>query len=1180
MGPPMVHGTPSVPKMGVRVRMCDQSRRRDIQDTQPKQVHESLTPSFLNNESLDLQPGSETRSPLCDLWTSSSRRGLGRMKRSNSEQMMSMSGGEDMDSGPVNPNTGSCLRREYSSTWTLNQQTSTETRTTSLQAAAQIAQGDVSFIPGRDSLGESDKKLIQNMEAEETQRHDGRSMLTSSKCFSHYDVQSILFNIRDCSSSTREEPDIWFNLSEDRLCSFYCDDETEGGAERMPGQTCSNALFSSGCTNAAVTVPEFCRGTQNYMKNYDIEHIDLGAKYYLQFFYNRDHQNYFGIDRNFGPVSLSIRREKLEDGQDRTQYNYRIILRTTQLFTLRGSILEDSVPSSSKHRTSRGLPLRDVLEFVVPDLDIQCLRLATDSPRVSEMLLQLDQQEVNFQRKVDVLFHRPGRTADEELGSPALDQFLDLLGNKFPHGHSTGSHSVSTTFREFELMFRVSTLQPNNSHQVRHIQNNNNHVTVIFQEPDCPPFIPQNTCSHLQNVFIVVRVHEPCSQHTRYSVSVSRLRDVPPFGPTIPSGLKSPPSPVFRDFLLTKIINAEHAVRRSNTFVAMATRRRQEHLREMVENFATSTPVDSSSSSSSPRFSFLPLGRKKKKKKKEVCSPLRPRSHLLSTGALTWTVTAPGLGRSASACCRLVISRELVALIEEASRRVVFSCCCRDVIGWSNVPGGVKLFYLDGRYLVFFTLEGNWEDGGEITQRLQLVTRGSPALNMSLRRNRLGQLGFLVSVEAVVGDVEALGPAWLAGLRPGCRLMEICAVATVTLSHKQRLELLRTSETVDLLVLPPHGDGTPRRSFSETSRVSAFESKFSDIMTPPPWQQASKAPPPCSPPSNQNETLERKQRLSSSSDQQNGSRAPSDWSDVSDESPKESTWTTSYDDVSHHPHPVMKEFQQRRWQLTEKSREDRRYVSMDTDGVSIDTGTDSSIPSAPSTVAAATLVLRDIWRETPTSGITVATAAGHVTNLSASDLRLSCCEKSVSAFTPSPWRPLPRTLSLDNLCRTLSLSSSDQLLTRAGRDSSKLQRSELHYSDSSLAEGSTLAERGPLPLLEAPSHLDWAQPMDAAPVFEEDDPRHHTQDGTPALQDRDVPDASLSGKVLKLEEILHRLQLNLMKEQQDKAALQEQVLSLHQVNRRLEEARQSAAGQTRRLHRGTAAAMATRKSSI
>lgn len=66
-----------------------------------------------------------------------------------------------------------------------------------------------------------------------------------------------------------------------------------------------------------------------------------------------------------------------------------------QLTTLRGSIMEDAVPSTAKHGMSRGLPLKEVLEYVVPEVNIQCLRMAISSPKVPEQLLKLDQQGVS-----------------------------------------------------------------------------------------------------------------------------------------------------------------------------------------------------------------------------------------------------------------------------------------------------------------------------------------------------------------------------------------------------------------------------------------------------------------------------------------------------------------------------------------------------------------------------------------------------------------------------------------------------------------------------------------------------------------------------------------------------------------------------------------------------------------
>lgn len=82
---------------------------------------------------------------------------------------------------------------------------------------------------------------------------------------------------------------------------------------------------------------------------------------------------------------------------------------------------------------------------------------------------------------------------------------------------------------------------------------------------------------------------------------------------------------------------------------------------------------------------------------------------------------------------------------------------------------------------------------------------------MTLRRNALGQLGFHVNFEGIVAEVEPYGYAWQAGLRQGSRLVEICKVSVASLSHEQMIDLLRTSVTVKVVIIPPHEDSTPRR---------------------------------------------------------------------------------------------------------------------------------------------------------------------------------------------------------------------------------------------------------------------------------------------------------------------------------------------------------------------------------
>lgn len=66
-----------------------------------------------------------------------------------------------------------------------------------------------------------------------------------------------------------------------------------------------------------------------------------------------------------------------------------------QLKTLRGSILEESVPSAARHTTPRGLSPKRLLEFIMPELNLHCLRLASNSPKVRDTLLKLDEQGVS-----------------------------------------------------------------------------------------------------------------------------------------------------------------------------------------------------------------------------------------------------------------------------------------------------------------------------------------------------------------------------------------------------------------------------------------------------------------------------------------------------------------------------------------------------------------------------------------------------------------------------------------------------------------------------------------------------------------------------------------------------------------------------------------------------------------
>uniref|UniRef100_A0A673B8D5 Signal-induced proliferation-associated 1 like 3 n=1 Tax=Sphaeramia orbicularis TaxID=375764 RepID=A0A673B8D5_9TELE len=595
-------------------------------------------------------------------------------------------------------------------------------------------------------------------------------------------------------------------------------------------------------SNASVSVLEVPIEQQvtrlDRLKLYSIEHVDLGARYYRDYFHGKEHSNYFGTDDKLGPVAVSIRREKLEDTKDlKDQYQYRLIVRTSELVTLRGSILEDAVASTGRHGTVRGLPLKEVLEQVVPELNVSCLRLALSTPKVTEQLLKLEEQGLSQKHKVGVLLCRAGQSTEEEMynneeASPSFSAFLELLGEQVQlkgftkyaaqldtKTDSTGTHSLYTTYQGYEVMFHVSTMlpyMPNNPQQLlrkRHI--GNDIVTIIFQEPGALPFTPQNIRSHFQHVFVIVRVHSPCSENTCYSVAVTRMKDVPPFGPPIPSGITFRDPETFRNFLLAKVINAENAAHKSEKFHTMATRTRQEYLRDLAENYVSSTPLDTAGKLNN----LISLASKKRERSKA-----REGAELGAAGAVAWRVQAQDFsGGGTELPCALGLSAEYALLIDCSTKEVVFNCFCADVIGWTPERLALKIFYGRGDHIAVRVPEGCAQDIREVVQRLKVM--GCETVDMTLRRNGLGQLGFHVRLDGTVAEVEEYGFAWQAGLRQGSRLVEICKVAAVTLTHEQMIDLLRTSVTVKVVIIPPYEEGGPRRGCTEEYEMKTMEQK-------------------------------------------------------------------------------------------------------------------------------------------------------------------------------------------------------------------------------------------------------------------------------------------------------------------------------------------------------------------
>ena len=114
---------------------------------------------------------------------------------------------------------------------------------------------------------------------------------------------------------------------------------------------------------------------------------------WVNLFIISEHQNWFGIDENLGPVAVTIRRERvpIESGSSSSSslghtsiggshtphhlssqsehWMYRLIVRTSDLLPLRGTVLEDSIPALKSEKI-KTIPTKEVLEFCFPELQL------------------------------------------------------------------------------------------------------------------------------------------------------------------------------------------------------------------------------------------------------------------------------------------------------------------------------------------------------------------------------------------------------------------------------------------------------------------------------------------------------------------------------------------------------------------------------------------------------------------------------------------------------------------------------------------------------------------------------------------------------------------------------------------------------------------------------------------
>ncbi|XP_055082610.1 rap1 GTPase-activating protein 2-like [Periophthalmus magnuspinnatus] len=309
---------------------------------------------------------------------------------------------------------------------------------------------------------------------------------------------------------------------------------------------------------------------------------------YRKYFVGREHLNFCSSGGAAGPLLLSVRHET------RDQDFIHVIIRSKEKSVYHRLSLSEvpEIPS-----------VPELAQLLSPEVGAQRFWPVV-FPKASELIVNFDEHEVNSTFKFGVILQRFGQVTEEELFSnteetEAFTEFLSLIGHivklqdfsgfrgglDVVHGQ-TGSESVYTVHKGQELMFHVCTKLPYSPGDPQQLQRKrhigNDIVAVVFQE-EPTPFSPDVIASNFLHAYVLVQPQEG----DVYKVSVTAREDVPPFGPPLPRPPLFRKGSEFREFLLTKLINAERACYKSQRFARLEERTRAALLDSLLDELQT-----------------------------------------------------------------------------------------------------------------------------------------------------------------------------------------------------------------------------------------------------------------------------------------------------------------------------------------------------------------------------------------------------------------------------------------------------------------------------------------------------------------------------------------------------------------------------------------------------------------
>ena len=339
------------------------------------------------------------------------------------------------------------------------------------------------------------------------------------------------------------------------------------------------------------------------------EDAENEAKLYRLHFSGYEHFNFCASDPENGgqPLVLSVKVTSDENNNDENDEKYvRVIWRSTDKTVSQMRPLSDLAASVNVEELKTP---NAIIEAVMSQLGMPPA-MPVMFPGISDLITHFDEHGLSNTFKFGIIYQKFGQCTEEAIfgnqtHSPAMAEFMELLGQKVRlsdhtgyrggldtrHGQ-TGTHALYEKYQGNEIMFHVSTWLPYVESDDQQLQRKchigNDIVSIVFQEVNTP-FAPDMIASHFLHAYIVVQPIDPCTSITRYRVSVVAQKDVPSFGPPLPSGAIFDKGLAFKDFLLSKLIQAERACAQAPRFQSLHQRTRATLLSNLAKELREQT---------------------------------------------------------------------------------------------------------------------------------------------------------------------------------------------------------------------------------------------------------------------------------------------------------------------------------------------------------------------------------------------------------------------------------------------------------------------------------------------------------------------------------------------------------------------------------------------------------------